>query len=158
MEILSDTIFRGNVEIARGSKLGISEFEFGNDRIHFFNGSNVVALLSPGTMATTDQINDINTYMVKSYKLSNLQIPSNCTRFYFSDTTGETKIVKRNWFSMSYPIFQVVDITHASGDFNKLVQMDIEYTCLDDHWIFIGNIADHSEAIDPTEIMLSVLS
>lgn len=164
MEILSDTIFRGNVEIIGHNQLSVSEFELGSDKIKLYYGANVETRLRPGIMATTDQIDYINSsiaetnnYMVKSYSLSNLQIPPNCTRFYFSDSSGKTKIVKRNWWNLSYPIFQVVDI-HASCAYNKLVQMDIEYTCSDDHWIFIGNIADHSEAIDATEIILSVLS
>ena len=170
MEILSNTVFKGSVEIPYGGKLSVSEFELGNDKIQFHNGKSVVVLLKPGTMATTDQVNKVNGRLIvaesditKIYSkipntvVVNPEIPANCTRFYFysSHTDDDIAWVPRE---SDYPIVQVYNIPHNENDTFKLIQMDVDYHPATDsnYWNFIGNLTDHSNIISATEFTLVI--
>lgn len=154
MEILSDTVFKGNVtvegniNVTLGSKLSVSEFELSNDTIQFHGFS---VKFQNGKMATTDQIKNIN--------LGSPEIPANCTRFYFHRGIAATPAcVLRN---SDFPILQVYKVSDTTHNF-QLAQMDIEYctgfcsASLENYYIFIGNIADHTDVIKATEFVLSI--
>lgn len=170
MEILSDTVFKGNVNVEGNINVGprgqlsVSEFEFANDIIRFNVGQGIeTTYLKSGTMATTSQIDTINTNIatinsnIKNITLGNPEIPANCTRFYFYCGSDYTlAYVPTNG---SIPIVQVYKRSDVTNN-QQLTQMDIEY-CVDycigkPYYNFIGNIADHSEIIEATEFALAI--